>query len=478
MPAPLRPGELLFESKGENMANQPETLRPNTRFNLEETFETDRPTTKAMFERARGLLAGGVSHQSRFAVPFPIYVERAEGARKWDVDGNAYIDYAMGSASLMLGHAYPAVVAAIQSQAALGTFFANCHPLEVEWAELIQFMLPSAERVRFVGSGSEATSLAVRIARAYAEKPRIIRFEGHYHGWHDHLITGVAKPFDQPPTLGVLPESVASTVVCPVELSAVAETLERDDGIAGIIIETSGASWGTIPLPEGFLAGLRELADSFGVVLIFDEVITGFRFSPGGVQARIGVTPDLTTLAKILTGGMPGGAVAGKAEIMHLLDPAEETQGKRPGVSHRGTFNGNPVVAASGLATLKILKDGAPQRIADARARAIRDGLAGILERHEVAGAAYGESSTFHLYFDAKGRTGIEGATAAELKGIPKETVATLNRGLRTRGVELMSYTGGTTSSAHGEDDVAKTLEAFDDVIQEMVSAGQLARRA
>ncbi|MBI4185069.1 MAG: aminotransferase class III-fold pyridoxal phosphate-dependent enzyme [Proteobacteria bacterium] len=459
------------------MAPREPERRTNVGSLSDEEFAAARPTSRAMFSRACGVLAGGVSHQLRYQEPFPVYVERAEGARKWDVDGNVYIDYAMGSASLLLGHAHPAVVAAIRGQAGKGTFFANCHALEVEWGALVQSMFPSAERVRFTGSGSEATSLAVRIARAYTGRSRILRFEGHYHGWHDALITGMAAPFSAPASHGVAESAAAASVVVPADLGAVEGALTRDPDIAAVILEASGASWGTVPLPAGFLAGLRALADRHRVVLILDEVITGFRWAPGGVQALTGVVPDLTTLAKILTGGLPGGAVAGKAEIMRVLDPAEEWRGRRPGAAHLGTFNGNPLVATAGIATLEQAKTGEPQRIADARAAELRAGLARILARHEVAGAVYGESSTFHLYFDARGRDGVEGLSAAELKGIPRPTVARLNRALRGRGIELMSYTGGVTSAAHSEADIARTLEVFDGVIDELAADGLVARR-
>jgi glutamate-1-semialdehyde 2,1-aminomutase len=179
-----------------------------------------------------------VSHENRFAAPFPIYIERADGPRTWDVDGNEYIDYSMGSASLLLGHASPTVVKAIQDQAAKGTFFSNCHPLELQWAELVQRLIPSGERVRFVGSGTEATMLAVRIARAFTGRTKIVRFEGHYHGWHDHLATGMDLPFYEAPSLGILPGSIEATVVLPAnDATRVEEVLRKDRDVAAVILE-------------------------------------------------------------------------------------------------------------------------------------------------------------------------------------------------------------------------------------------------
>src|SRR5262249_16239780 len=430
--------------------------------------------SKALFDQALGVLPGGVVHESRYVAPFPIYIDRADGARKWDVDGNEYVCYSMGSASMLLGHAHPAVVKAVQEQAARGTFFGNCHPLEVEWAGLVQRLIPSAERTRFVGSGTEAAMLAVRIARAYAGRPKILRFEGHYHGWHDHLATGMQAPFYEAPSLGLVPGSLESTVVVPVnDPTRVEEALRRDRDIAAVILEASGASWGTVPLTPGFHAELRRLTTQYGVLLIFDEIITGWRHRPGGVQALIGVTPDLTTLAKVVTGGLPGGAVAGRAEIMRVLDAREEFRGKRPGAIHRGTFNANPLAAAAGIAALTEVATGEPQKSADAAAASLRRGMQEVFTRRGIGGAVYGDSSTFHIYV---GKPSIAGLTTAELKGIPKPIVSGLQQALRDRGVDLMSYTGGVTSWAHTTREVDQTIGAFDEAVSTLAKANILPR--
>ena len=250
------------------------------------------------FERAQKFLAGGVSHESRYVSPFPIYANWANGSRKRDIDGNEYIDYSMGSASLLLGDSHPSVVEALKEQVTKGTFYANCHPLEIEWAARVQDLIPSAERVRFVASGTEATMLAIRLARAYTGKSKVIRFEGHYHGWHDYAALGVKPPFHELQSAGVLNTSAEETLVCPADIAQVEETFHKEEDIAAIICEVSGASWGTVPLPEGFLPGIRALAKKHKVVLIFDEIITGFRWNTGGVQAMTGVIPDLTTFGQ------------------------------------------------------------------------------------------------------------------------------------------------------------------------------------
>ncbi len=433
-------------------------------------------SSEALFETARGVMAGGVSHEGRFAEPFPKYVKRAKGSRKWEVDGTEYIDYAMGSASLLLGHAHPDVVAAMTAQAAEGSFFADCHPLEIAWAAQVQALVPSAERVRFVGSGTEATMLAIRIGRAYSGKAKILRFEGHYHGWHDYALVGMKAPFDEAPSLGMLPEAAKATVVVPPDPNRVEAALKEDDGIGTIICEVSGANYGCVPLPDGFLSALRSLADQYGVTLIFDEVITGFRWCPGGRQARDGVIPDLTTMAKILTGGMPGGAVGGKAEIMCLLDPGETVAAGKLGVVHKGTFNGNPLVAAAGVAALNIVGTGEPQAQADRMAERLRDGARRIMTEHQVDGAVYGESSTFHMFFGKDVRGSMAGRSAAEIRGVDPAIVQTLRAGLRQRGVDLMSHMSGVTSAAHDEEDIDQTLGAFEETLQGMIKQGLVGR--
>ena len=430
-------------------------------------------TSEQLFAQARGRLAGGVSHESRFADPFPKYISHAKGSRKWEVDGGEYIDYAMGSASLLLGHAHRDVVAALIEQAARGSFFADCHPLEVEWAGLIQGLIPSAERVRFVGSGTEATMLAIRIARAFSGRDKILRFEGHYHGWHEFVDLGMKAPYDEASSLGILPGTLAATVVVPPDAARVAEALAADSEIGTIICEVSGANYGSVPLPFGLLEALRQLADEHDAVLIFDEVITGFRWSPGGLQARDNIIPDLTSMAKIVTGGMPGGAVGGQEKFMALLDPAHEFRGRKPAVTHKGTFNGNPLVAAAGVAALQAIKTGEPNRLADAAAARLRDGLRSIIERHQVAGAVYGEDSTFHISF---GDRIVDGSVAqlgaAAIRGVPKQTVMALRNGLRQRGVDLMSHMSGVTSMAHNDADIDQTLDAFEDTLRGMIAQG------
>jgi glutamate-1-semialdehyde 2,1-aminomutase len=252
------------------------------------------PGSAALHAQAAQRLPSGVVHDSRYTDPYPMYTERATGPRKWDVDGREIVDFYGGHGALILGHCHPDITAAAQRQLALGTHFGSCHALEVEWAGLIQEMVPCAERVRFTSSGTEATHMALRLARAFTGKPRILRFQRHFHGWHDHMAFGVDGHFDGSPTPGVLPEIAAEVLLVPPgDIAAVEQALDEHDDIAAVIIEPTGASTGAVPVSAEFLHGLRALTRQHGVVLIFDEVVTGFRVSPGGAQGALGVTPDL-----------------------------------------------------------------------------------------------------------------------------------------------------------------------------------------
>src|SRR5689334_19106326 len=314
-----------------------------------EAWAAANPRSGSLSQRARRVLPGGVTHDVRRAVPFPLAVARAEGARKWDLDGHEIICYVMGHGALLLGHCAPEVVAAVQHQATLAFHPGAGHELECEWAELVTGLVPSAELVRFTSSGTEASLLALRLARAATGRERVVKLAGHFHGWHDQVSFGADPPFHGPDTAGVPAVLGQVVTVVPADAPAVAAALHGGD-VAAVILEPSGAAWGTVPLPAGLLGELRVLTAATGTALIFDEVISGFRWSPGGVQAVTGITPDLTVLGKILAGGMPGGAVAGRAELMEHLSPPGDDQRR---VAHPGTHNAHPVSAAAGIAALR-----------------------------------------------------------------------------------------------------------------------------
>ncbi|MCH8281159.1 MAG: aminotransferase class III-fold pyridoxal phosphate-dependent enzyme, partial [Chloroflexi bacterium] len=288
---------------------------------IREEYVRKNPRSAELYPRFKELFpSGGAGHDGYVASPFPISITRGQGPRKWDVDGNEYIDYGMGSASLLLGHAHPEVVDALVQAAPNGSHYGAPVESMLEWGERVVNLIPCAEKVRFVASGAESTMLSIRVARAYTGKEKVIRWESHYHGWHDYAMPGNLPPFDKPASIGIPQGSLDSMVVLPPDLDALERVLATDDNIAAVITEGSGASYGTVPLAPGFLEGVRRLTRQYDVLMILDEVITGFRWSPGGLQAKIGLDPDLCTLAKVLTGGLPGGAVAGKKEFMQVME--------------------------------------------------------------------------------------------------------------------------------------------------------------
>jgi glutamate-1-semialdehyde 2,1-aminomutase len=327
--------------------------------------------------------------------------------------------------------------------------------------------------------------LALRIARAYTKKEKVLRFEGHFSGWHDGVGKGAMLPFNEPASAGIPQDTLDTIAVIPADLQILEDTLKRDTDIAAVMLEPSGASWGTVPLTVEFNRELRRLTRDYGVLLIFDEVITGFRYAPGGYQEFSGVTPDLSILGKILTGGMPGGAVAGRAEIMQLFDFTGDPHHDRyERVHHLGTFNANPLAAAAGIATLKRVATGLPQAQADRLAALLRQGMDDILYRENAACYVYGEVSTFHVFLTAYPGSGashrheIVTGDARALKGMPPNVVSAFQKELRSRGVDLLSYTGGVTSAAHTEADIGRTLEAFQDAIRTLVKDRIIARLA
>jgi glutamate-1-semialdehyde 2,1-aminomutase len=439
---------------------------------LAEAFAQRFPRSLAEYQRASGIFPAGITHDSRHAPPYPVYVDRAAGARKWTVDGPELLDYWMGHGSLLLGHNHPAVVAAVQAQLSRGTHYGASHELEMAWGDLVIQLVPSAERVRFTSSGTEATLLALRLARAFTGRSKVVKFQGHFHGWHDYLAYGVSPPFDAPNSAGI-PAEVLSTVLLapPNSLGAVRAHLDAHPDVAAVILEPGGGSNGVIPPDLDFLHGLRTLTAQRNVVLIFDEVITGFRYARGGAQERYGVTPDLTTLAKVLAGGLPGGSVAGRAAILDCLDfHAGDAHWNRHGrVSQQGTFNANPLSAAAGIACLTQVAAGEPNRLADARGTELREGLDGVLQRRGVPGWINGESSVFHIVLAEPGQR-RPGAPDALFRLTRGPVADALRQAMLLEGVDLM-HTGALVSAAHSADDIAFTIAAFDRALARLQAA-------
>lgn len=438
----------------------------------QKTFAKDRELSQA----ANQLFPDGVTHDSRNMSPFPIYITRADGAKKWGLEDKMFIDFWAGHGALLLGHNPPDIVEAVTAQMHRGTHYGACHPLELEWGNLVKQLIPSAERVRFVSSGTEATLMAIRLARTYTRKNKVLKFAGHFHGWHDSLIFGAYPPFDM--SVPGIPQEVRdTTILCPPnDIGEVERLLKTDKDIACVILEPTGASFGIVPTDGVFLQQLREITQNLGVLLIFDEVITGFRVAPGGAQAHYNVIPDMTTLAKIVAGGLPGGALVGKKEILELISiQAEEAGQKMP---HPGTFNANPLSASAGIAMLNIVKTGKPTEQANHIAQILRDELNSVIDDYRLDWVIYGEFSGVRLLI-GHGEKDMRAADFdpytwdyRKLKGgNDEELLIHLRCGLLLNGVDLATN-GGMTTAAHTEEDIAKTVGAFAQTIEWMKADG------
>jgi glutamate-1-semialdehyde 2,1-aminomutase len=438
---------------------------------IHEEYRAKHPKAAALAERAQRAIPGGVTHDIRHQRPFPIYVERARGSRKWDVDGHEYVDYWMGHGALFLGHCHPAVVDAVREQVGRGTHLGASHELEIRWAELVNRLIPCAEMTRFTMSGTEATHLALRVARAFTGRPRVVKLAGHFHGWHDGVVSAVNPPFEVPLSAGVPAATLDQVVVCPPnDVKAVETVLERGD-VAAVILEPAGGQAGTTPTVPGYLQELRAVTRRHDVLLIFDEVITGFRYAPGGAQEYLGVTPDLTTLAKIVAGGLPGGALCGAREVMAMIahrgDPVWDRSQR---VAHAGTFNANPLSAAAAVPTLEIVADASLQARANKLGDALRAGLRDAMRRTGAPGTVYGECSIYHVSFEGTpGLAGFDRPRRGDLYQL-------LRCALINHGVDCSSH-HGWISAVHTDEDLERTIAAYERAFTAMAAEGAFGGR-
>lgn len=453
-----------------------------TNSQIETAFRARTRKSAELHARASRVIPAGLTHDSRTLLPYPIYAASAKGPRKIDADGNELVDYFGGHGALILGHCHPAMVQAVQKQAERGTHWGSSHELEIEWAELINRMVPCAERVRFTASGTEATHLAIRLMRAFTGKTKIVRFIGHFHGWHDQVAGGANSHYDGSAPAGVLPGIAGETILVSSDsLEPVTRLLEERDDIAAVAIEPSGAGWGQVPLAPDFLTGLRALTKRRGVLLMLDEVVTGFRWARGGAQERLGVTPDICSLAKITAGGLPGGAIAGRADIVDQLDAAAAKAAGREKIAHQGTYNANPLCAAAAIATLSLIEREDICGQAERTAGRLRDGLRRIVIEESVPWGIYGAASTFHIFQNPAGLP-LDPATfdpvALGFKGLKGAKDPNLAHRLRiamiANGVDIMGAPGGLVSAAHGPEEVARTLEAFRTSVKWMKAEGDI----
>jgi glutamate-1-semialdehyde 2,1-aminomutase len=418
--------------------------------------------SEELFEKAKKLIPGGVNSPVRAFQPYPFFTERSKGSRIFDIDGREYIDYCLAYGPLILGHAHPKIIEAVKAQLENGSLYGTPTVQEVELAELICSVVPSSEMVRLVSTGGEATMSAIRAARGYTGKKKIIKFEGCYHGAHDYVLVKAgsgATTFGMPDSLGIPEETTRNTIVVPFNDAGKFEEAvkENKDDLAAVIVEPVIGNIGVVLPKEGFLETLRELTEDYGIVLIFDEVITGFRLALGGAQEYYRVTPDMTTLGKVLGGGFPMAAYAGREEIMRLISPSGN-------VYQAGTYSGNPVSVAAGLATLKVLsnKKGFYSELERKCERIVKP-LKKVSEELGLKVQINHVGSMFQIFLTDRPVIDYASAKTADTKRFKEIHSRLLERGVF---VPPSQFETCFISTAHTFDEIEKTIESFRHVLQ------------
>ncbi len=414
--------------------------------------------SKKLYERAKKVLVGGVNSPVRAMKPYPFFTKHAKGSKIYDVDGNEYIDYCLAYGPLILGHAHDYVVGKIKEQAERGTAYGTPTEQEVILAEKVVKHVPSAEMVRFVNSGTEATMSAIRLARGYTGRRKIIKIEGAFHGAHDYVLVKAgsgATTHGVPTSAGIPEDTTKNTILVPFNDEEAVESVvkrERED-IACIILEPIMGNAGLILPKDGYLKFLREITEENGILLIFDEVITGFRVSMGGAQEYYGVEPDITTLGKVLGGGLPIGAIAGKREIMENFSPL----GK---VYQAGTFNGNPMSMTSGIATLEVLERENVHEKINSLGEKIAKELRSITDYY-----VSNIGSMFQIFF-----TEEEVYDYATAQRSNAEKFLEFQRALLSEGIFLppSQFETNFISYAHTKEDVEKTIAAMENALRKV----------
>jgi len=431
------------------------------------------------FERSAELIrtnsqwiSGGVNSNFRLNIsPTPLVFERGEGAYLYDVDGNRLIDYYLGMGPMILGHKPKALVDAVKAQIDNGILFAGQTHVEAEAARLVCEMVPSAERMRFGSSGSEVDQAALRLARAATGRDKVIKFEGHYHGWFDNVLWSTAPalsaagPANAPTPVigskGQLADTAETLAVLPWNDLEILEAHLAQGDVAAVIMEAAMCNQGSISPAAGYLEGVRAACTKYGTVLIFDEVITGFRLGAGGAQEKFGVTPDLSTFGKAIANGFPVAAIAGRAELMDMF-----TSG---GVVHGGTYNAQPVAMAATVATLKSLTPALYEKVG-AGGTALLEGFREIFASAGVTAQVVGFPQVFHVAL------GLEqpARNYRDLAAMNKPAYVALTTALLHRGVRALERGAWFLSSEHDEGVIAETLDAMRDAVRELKAAGTI----
>jgi glutamate-1-semialdehyde 2,1-aminomutase len=413
----------------------------------------------SLFERAKRVSPGGVNSPVRAFDPYPFFVKRANGSKLFDVDGKCYIDYCNAYGALLFGHAYPEMVDAVNAQLVNGTLYGAPAEQEVVFAELIRQVSPCMEMMRLVSTGTEATMHAVRVARGYTGRKKIIKFDGCFHGSHDNVLVKAgsgAATFGVPNSLGIPDETTKNTIVLPYnDVAAVEEVLKREgDDVAAIIVEPVLANVGLILPKNDYLVNLRKLTTQYGVVLIFDEIITGFRLALGGAQEYFNVKPDMVTLGKVLGGGFPMAAFGGKTEIMQKISPIG-------GVYQAGTFSGNPVSVTAGCIVLNVLKQKKNEIYPQLAKVALELGkaLADLSENYKLSTKVYSIASLYQVFFTEQSVFDYVCAKSSNVRMFNAYFSELLKQGVF---IPPSQFETCFVSTAHLVEDVNCTIEAFD----------------
>ena len=419
--------------------------------------------SKALYEKAEKLMPGGVNSPVRAFKPYPFFTSHAKGSKIHDVDGNTYIDYCLAYGPLMLGHARSEIIEAVREQLEKGTMYGTPTEAEVRLAELVTKVVPCMEMMRLVNTGTEATMHTIRAARGYTGKDKIVKFEGCYHGAHDYVLVKAgsgATTFGAPTSLGVPKDTTKNTIVLPFnDIEALEKAVDQNrDEIAAVILEPVIGNAGVVLPKDGYLQTVRKITKEEGIVLIFDEVITGFRLALGGAQEHYGVVPDMTTLGKIMGGGFLIGAFGGKKEIMELISPL----GK---VYEASTFSGNPVSVVAGLTALNILvkNRNTIYRQLEESGDKIRRGLFDIVEDTKVPAQINGIASMFQIFFTDQPVTDYVTAKSSDNAKFMRYQRELMKQGVF---VPPSQFETCFISTAHTNEDLTKTLEAMDSAIR------------